>query len=340
MKEFWVFFTVGYPDNIKRHFLHDKLYFLSTVDTSVIGGKRWKYTNRFEAHIPEDYQPFGLWKSLDLIFIHFNPGYNIDLITMWALLWKNKQIKKTAVGNTNSQQYSEILLILVSIKLNIQVLLNSARRWKKISSQYVLVIPSSTYTYSTISYKSAPNWMFPLLEMIRKQKKKKYMLIIHVRDFTKGISDNLKIQQYVYLLYVYLDKYIKVIKEIYYLWGNGMAWRCWQVFHSMRVVMAVVMRGTRFDGCCFTQCNNKFGATGVWHCLRIIKRCIRKRAGIKHEYVNAAWSWCSSDYYNADKAFLTTACVYWSLQKHLDLLIEKWQNGVSLCCFVLSEVNN
>lgn len=73
--------------------------------------------------------------------------------------------------------------------------------------------------------------------------------------------------------------------------------------------------------------------------LSIIKRCIRKRAGIKHEYVNAAWSWCSSDYYNADKAFLTTACVYWSLLKHLDLLIEKWR-GVSLCCFVLSEVNN
>jgi len=52
------------------------------------------------------------------------------------------------------------------------------------------------------------------------------------------------------------------------------------------------MRYTRFDGFCFTQCNNKFGAMGVLtlSALSIIKRCIRKRAGIKHEYVNAAWS--------------------------------------------------
>lgn len=41
------------------------------------------------------------------------------------------------------------------------------------------------------------------------------MWIIHAKDFTKGISANLKIQLYVYLLYVYLDTfYIKVNKDI------------------------------------------------------------------------------------------------------------------------------
>lgn len=40
---------------------------------------------------------------------------------------------------------------------------------------------------------------------------------------------------------------------------------------------------------------------------------VKRGAGIKHEYVNAAWSWCAGNDYNAEKAFLIAAVAYWSL---------------------------
>lgn len=128
------------------------------------------------------------------------------------------------------------------------------------------------------------------------------------------------------LIQKYIQKYIQCIKV-----GGSNESRVMRLVFSLMVgyhSTIINLRGGQWVG------------GGVTQALpAIIKRSIEKKVGIKHEYVNAVWSWCSSDYYTGDKTFLTAARVCWSLTKTSGLLIEKCLR-VSLRCSALSEVNN